>query len=737
MSTVLELTRASKESWQCRRQVQRRLTGIRRSMRAHLFWEGLAWTVAAVVGLAALSLLIDRWLRPELSSRLVLLALAAAAVAAVAWRLLITPMGLKLADLDLAELLDRRLPGTGQRIANVLQLPELLERGKIDGSPAMIEAAVNEDAAELEKIDLRATLNVNRRRIVVALLVATAAAAILFYVLFPTVATVWTKRWLGGSNLRWPQHTYLSMLGLNDEGKLLVPRNESAIIEVETQPEFEQEGDGWRVAGRGKEVLIASAAKPQSEVPQRVSIEYRLASGTRKQGTLTHTEGSKFRYELPPLAEPATITLEGGDDWTAPIEIEPIDRPTVKDVTITAKTPGRQEPEVIHAGQPDAQLLFLPTTKLEIALTSDQPLQSARIVTPGDSVPQLETIDPSHYRAEMTMKETVTWEFQLVGQRGALESKPFLLTIGLQTDRPPRVTIRVTGVGRRVTPTARIPLVIRALDDFGVAQMAADVELTQIVDAKSQTSMHEVFTEKFGSENTALPLDIEKQPLVKLAELNAVPGNIIRVRGRAADACVLGVQEGVSRWVPLQVVTPEELFYEILTRQREQRGRFSKALEMAKGQLESIQQLTSADEGASLSRVHQVVVRQIWQIAGQLDGTLQEMIYNDLGSEQARDLLANSIIVPMRKLHDETFTDVAEKMQTLLTHREIRDADRQALADAQQTAVTEMQRILAQMSQWESFVDVINQLRQIIKTQNEVLESTEKTEKDRIKGLFD
>ena len=250
-------------------------------------------------------------------------------------------------------------------------------------------------------------------------------------------------------------------------------------------------------------------------------------------------------------------------------------------------------------------------------------------------------------------------------------------------------------------------------------------------------ALHEVFTEKFGGENAALPLDIEKQPLMKLAELSAVPGNIIRVRGRAADACVLGVQEGVSRWVPLQVVTPEELFYEILTRQRELRGRFSKALDMAKAQLESIQQLTSADEGTSLSRVHQVVVRQIWQIAGQLDGTLQEMIYNDLGSEQARDLLANSIIVPMRKLHDETFTDVAEKMQTLLVHREIRDTDRQALADAQQTAVTEMQRILAQMSQWESFVDVINQLRQIIKTQNEVLESTEKTEKDRIKGLFD
>ena len=34
MSTVLEPIRASKKSWQCRRQLQRRLTGIRRAMRS-------------------------------------------------------------------------------------------------------------------------------------------------------------------------------------------------------------------------------------------------------------------------------------------------------------------------------------------------------------------------------------------------------------------------------------------------------------------------------------------------------------------------------------------------------------------------------------------------------------------------------------------------------------------------------------------------------------------------------
>jgi hypothetical protein len=737
MSTILEPELSSDRIWQCRAQLERRLAGIRRAVRAHLLWEGLAWTVAACVGFAVVSLLIDRAFRPELASRLVLLTLGIVGIATMAWKLLVQPLRLRLDPLDLAELLDRRRPGVGQRLTNVLQLPELLARGKIDGSPAMIELAVIEDAAALEQIDLRGTLNISRRRKLVALLLGTLALVAIFCYVFPSVAALWSRRWLAGSTVRWPQHTYLNVLGLDENGRLLVPRGEVTVLEVDAQPDFALAAGGWNIPGRGSSLLIPGETKPRSDVPESVTIEYRTANGSRKQGTFTQFETGHFRYELPPLADIASFTLTGGDDWLGPLEIVPVDRPTVKDITVTAHIPGRSQPEIHHAGQEDSQLLFLPTTQLELTLESDQPLGSARIVTQADDAPQLTQIDASHYRTEMVMKASTSLEFQLVAADSGLSSKPYFLSIGLLVDRPPRVSVRVTGVGRRVTPTARIPLTIRSLDDFGVANMAADLELTQFVDSKPQISMHQPYTESFTPDNEKLPTDMEKQVMVKLAEVSAVPGNIVRLRGTATDACVLGPQQGTSRWIPLQVVTPEELFYEILVRQREQRGRFSKALDMAKGQLESIQKLASADEGGGVSRVHQVVARQVWQIANQLDATLQEMTYNDLGSQQARDLLDSSIIAPLRKLHDENFVDIGEKLQTLLEHRELRDADRQAALDAQQTAVTEMQRILAQMSQWESFVDVINQLRQIIKSQNDVLDSTEKTEKDRIKGLFD
>ena len=48
-----------------------------------------------------------------------------------------------------------------------------------------------------------------------------------------------------------------------------------------------------------------------------------------------------------------------------------------------------------------------------------------------------------------------------------------------------------------------------------------------------------------------------------------------------------------------------------------------------------------------------------------------------------------------------------------------------------------MQGILEQMSQWESFIDVVNQLRNILKLQNELKSSTEQAQKKLTEQLFD
>src|SRR5258708_5029428 len=176
----------------CRRAVQYRLARVRDRLRTQLLVEGIAWGVGAAGLLTGLRAGPYRLLRPELTVRLALLALGAIFLAIVAIRHLRAPILLRLDDLDLAELLERRQKGLGQRLTTVLQLPNLLEQD-LSASPAMIHAAVEEDFAALERVDLMTTFSASRRGMAWLLLTAFLAIVAVFYVVDPATAALWAR----------------------------------------------------------------------------------------------------------------------------------------------------------------------------------------------------------------------------------------------------------------------------------------------------------------------------------------------------------------------------------------------------------------------------------------------------------------------------------------------------------------------------------------------------------------
>ena len=56
---------------------------------------------------------------------------------------------------------------------------------------------------------------------------------------------------------------------------------------------------------------------------------------------------------------------------------------------------------------------------------------------------------------------------------------------------------------------------------------------------------------------------------------------MIRLQAEADDRCARGAQVGRSGVLHLQIVSPDDLFYEILIRQRAERAKFVAALEAA------------------------------------------------------------------------------------------------------------------------------------------------------------
>jgi hypothetical protein len=113
---------------------------------------------------------------------------------------------------------------------------------------------------------------------------------------------------------------------------------------------------------------------------------------------------------------------------------------------------------------------------------------------------------------------------------------------------------------------------------------------------------------------------------------------------------------------------------------------------------------------------------------------MTEMKCNMLGGPEAWELMDKNVLLPLKKLNDEAMTQQKDALDAL--KGDSADAINQAVA-RQEKIVATMQEILKQMSQWDSFVDVLNQLNELIKLETRVKDSTEGLKKKQTDGVFD
>jgi len=188
----------------------------------------------------------------------------------------------------------------------------------------------------------------------------------------------------------------------------------------------------------------------------------------------------------------------------------------------------------------------------------------------------------------------------------------------------------------------------------------------------------------------------------------------------------------------MQVVSPDELFYEILIRQRAERAKFVAALDAAEKQGLTLAGTPSADDYTNASRSLHTVTRQLDQIAARIADSLGEMKLNQVGSPKSHRLLQDGVIDPIRALNAGPVGEFRGVLQSLAGGGGPRTpADAEKARRLHGEVVARMKTILDQMSQWESFVDVVNQVAEVIKIQQNVLKATEKARESRTQEVFD
>jgi hypothetical protein len=93
-----------------------------------------------------------------------------------------------------------------------------------------------------------------------------------------------------------------------------------------------------------------------------------------------------------------------------------------------------------------------------------------------------------------------------------------------------------------------------------------------------------------------------------------------------------------------------------------------------------------------------------------------------------------NIIQPLKALNDELINPQKDALDAL----QVSDSGAVSAVQARQDQiVAKMEEILKQMSQWDNFVDVLNQLNEIIKLQTDVKSDTDGLKKSQTEGVFD
>jgi hypothetical protein len=794
------------------------LGDLRRRVRRYVTLEtGLALVVVAALAFW-IGFLVD-WLPVRVggtemprSARGAFLAATAVALAFVVVRFFLLRITRRLPDASLALLLERVHPQLGGRLITAVQLHRPRQRGDIYADPLLAEVEAQAIAAADAIEPQRALRNgplwqkfALAAPLVVGLGVLIAAS--------PATARLATQRLLLLTDTPWPRRAELRMVGLEVP---LVSATESPGSDAVRLLEFEDKV--VRVArGSGANLRIAARAEG-AEVPEVCTLYYRSTAGVRGQVNMRRVgrvrDGFQaFSLDGPPLTgitEDLTLTIRGLDDRLEEYRIEVVDAPGVRELAVEATYPeylrGDREagPDLRTRYQPG--LRMREGTNVRLVGTSSTPI--ARVdaaVTRGDGetrpVPVEVADDGSQFElALVDLRQPTTVVLVPFDANEISAPSPYRYFLGVVSDQPPEVQLRLRGIGAAVTPNVRMPLEGRVQDDYGVERLS--IQLSAAGENPRNLHRREADIDRRGAFSTVIDVrdlaNAEKMPRPQ-------PGDTWNVFAEAEDAYDLGAPHRTrTDLVRLEVVEPAELLAVLERRELGLRARLEQTISEVEGLRETLDLLrregweslreaptgevslrrgdaarglsavvfrgqAAAAEGSGpdspetggsgdqrelqRSRAVQLLRLRIQQaglqaakssdelagIAESINRILLEMSNNRVDTPDRSERMSSGVRDPLRRVVEGALAELSGQIELMLQRAEEPNAGPEAAREAVaacEQVLAELNAVLEKMLDLESYNEVLDLVRGLIEQQESLIESTKEEQGRALQDLF-
>jgi hypothetical protein len=742
------------------------LTRLRRQIRGYVWLEGLAWAIGWLcltfwVGLAVdyLPVMLGASEMP-VEARAVLLTLILLALAWILYDRVIRRIVVRLPARNLAVLVERSFPQLADALVTAVELDD--ERSVPPQYGREMLRSTKQYASErVAEVRLQSVFDYG------PLLRVSAAAAVLALslVVFGALATdafaLCMQRLYGLSTITYPRRTLIELLGFAD-GQLTVARGANVTIRVR-----------------------ADATRPLPP-PDVCTIRFETEEGDRGRVNMSRMGEPRdgfqhYVYEGKPfkgILSNVRFDVVAHDHRVRDQRIRVVASPQIVGIDLEYQLP----PYTGLLPRRDSYYngIQLPQgSRLTLRATTNKPLVRVAILDPAND--QVTTLDSGHGVLEEgngfvykinPLEGTTVREVTLVDTNGITSDQPYRISIQALVDRPPVVTTRLRGIGTAVTPDARLPIGGEISDDYGIdrswiaLQLPDGPERTYPVVLDEDNTIDSVLDLRQLRHNDTDPLPIAVETKISLCV-------------KSADKYDLEAEPhiGEGERYELDVVTPNRLlaileaqelglrrrFEQIVSETRETRDSLARVqidqprppapappsnpapTEDAERQKEADQQTGLPLAELNLLRTQQAVqhsqraAQEVLGVALSFDDICDELVNNRIDSAERTQRILRDVSGPLKQISNDLFPALTTRLQWL--EAAIDDPvegsamARSSLRQIDKILIT-MERILESMLDLESYNELIDLVRSLVREQEVLLDQTKKHQKQKALELL-
>jgi hypothetical protein len=316
---------------------------------------------------------------------------------------------------------------------------------------------------------------------------------------------------------------------------------------------------------------------------------------------------------------------------------------------------------------------------------------------------------------------------------GITNIQPIGFLLSARPDEPPQVSMQLRGISTAITTTARVPLVGRVSDDYGLAGITIELERERL-DASPRTEAMPASRCRGGEPLVEFPEDSPE--VVDLASIESAVGDTLKLWVTARDMAALEGGPHATQgdaWT-LSVVTPAELAAMLEARELLLRRRFESVLANltdARDSFESAEQPVAARLGQAAARG----AGETGEIAEAFRLIHLEFDNNGLLTAELDTRLLSQIATPLAALAEDDLPSLVTQTRAALASEDM--AGRQQLVAQADAVLSRMRAVLDRMLELETFNEVVDLLRSTISAQEEIRQETRDLQKERARALLE